>query len=1201
MSDLALKLIEENIKSKSKFLDLGNCALRELPEKLFECNWLENLNLGHNYYSLQKEYLEPNNNLSLNIFSGNDLTQLERLSNLKGLNISNSDIIETNFLKGLKKLVLLNLENNGIHNIESISDLTELKYLYLTNNNIKNLDPIFYLNKLDILNVSNNLISDLTPVFHLLQNGINIEFVDFFFSRQSKMIAVNKNPIANPPSDVVKEGAITVLKWAANRNAHAAELIKENLKEKKKLLDLGNCNIQHFIGLEELAECKHVEELILSNEWAERNSQGWYRITSKNKNKPNVINRIPHEISSLINLKKLILGGNWNTDKQKSKWKIRDVSDLLGLKNLIHLNISNNNLSNIETLKSLTKLKKLHINNNYIQTIHDIHLNYLQELNLSNNLIEKIEFIAKLKALNHLELHSNKISDIRTLLSIENLLHKKNFFINIAKNPLISNNNIIVSKIENQRITLLNLINSKESQKLTLPAKVLLLGNHASGKSSLLNFLQNDTLLNNSNSTHILNIEKYPKDANIPEAIFYDFGGQDYYHGIYRVFLSFGAIQILLWNEECNFNEIIDFDKNKVATINYNLLYWLEQKKYLETKSKVVYLQNNAEEVENSPVLLVQRDSTKEVPYSEVCNSVRTNLNILGEFKLCLKKSENDKRNEKTKNLLEKSREHFKSMLLLLIEQNKKEVRKKKWYINLFTDILDETVYNHDPVNLNFLITKYKIPKRDHIYFIDDLKQLHRQGLILYYNDNDKIWLNPSSLVNYINTDVLKKQVLIRNKGLLPLESLEKHESSGITQLLESQKVIFKTHYGNTFKYVVPSYLELSKNDRDYSFFSYTIKSPIFILKFKNFIPFGLINLLTIFFGINPEQKKFWRDQLLFTFNKKLILIELKIESLEIRLHCNESITLEEKKYIFYTIIALYKDKNTPFTFEEFLIWKDYNTNDDLSDKEINDDFKNKLYEYYCDFFDYPKDLYISFNDKEFVNHSELQGDDNGETIDNRSIIQTYNYKDNKFIAYKQIPIKPFEIFTNKKFTKVKKIFISYSNEDIFFKKELEKHLKPLSHLKLAKSWSCEEITPGLWDDEIQDELKSSDIVVFMLSINFISSDYILKDELFKVLLEMKNNPNKKIVCILVREFSWRKYEKLLTLSGIDNSMIEDAMDNENKAAIALTQLPKYQFLPYYTEDKDEQSKRFIKAIEEWEFKGKAFSQVTDQIISLLN
>ena len=46
MSELALQLIEENKRTKSTSLDLGNCGLTELPAEVGELAWLESLTLA---------------------------------------------------------------------------------------------------------------------------------------------------------------------------------------------------------------------------------------------------------------------------------------------------------------------------------------------------------------------------------------------------------------------------------------------------------------------------------------------------------------------------------------------------------------------------------------------------------------------------------------------------------------------------------------------------------------------------------------------------------------------------------------------------------------------------------------------------------------------------------------------------------------------------------------------------------------------------------------------------------------------------------------------------------------------------------------------------------------------------------------------------------------------------------------------------
>ena len=46
MSELALKLIAENKKTRATFLDLGNCGLTEVPECCGKLVWLKELSFA---------------------------------------------------------------------------------------------------------------------------------------------------------------------------------------------------------------------------------------------------------------------------------------------------------------------------------------------------------------------------------------------------------------------------------------------------------------------------------------------------------------------------------------------------------------------------------------------------------------------------------------------------------------------------------------------------------------------------------------------------------------------------------------------------------------------------------------------------------------------------------------------------------------------------------------------------------------------------------------------------------------------------------------------------------------------------------------------------------------------------------------------------------------------------------------------------
>ena len=138
MSELALQLIAENKRTQDPFLDLGNCGLTELPDELFDCIWLEKLNLGRRYYDAnEKKWFEsPSSKRILNIFKGNELIKLNIFSNLKYLYLSSCQIIDIKFLENLYFLRFLDLCDNQITNIEFLEKLTNLQFLELSQNQI---------------------------------------------------------------------------------------------------------------------------------------------------------------------------------------------------------------------------------------------------------------------------------------------------------------------------------------------------------------------------------------------------------------------------------------------------------------------------------------------------------------------------------------------------------------------------------------------------------------------------------------------------------------------------------------------------------------------------------------------------------------------------------------------------------------------------------------------------------------------------------------------------------------------------------------------------------------------------------------------------------------------------------------------------------------------------------------------------------
>lgn len=104
-----------------------------------------------------------------------------------------------------------------------------------------------------------------------------------------------------------------------------------------------------------------------------------------------------------------------------------------------------------------------------------------------------------------------------------------------------------------------------------------------------------------------------------------------------------------------------------------------------------------------------------------------------------------------------------------------------------------------------------------------------------------------------------------------------------------------------------------------------------------------------------------------------------------------------------------------------------------------------------------------------------------------------------------------------------KKVFISYCHEDEVFKNELEKHLSSLQRQGLIDIWHDRCINPGdEWKDVIDENLNTSDIILFLVSADFLSSNYCMNIEVKQAIKQHKEHRS-VLVPVVVRSVLWDK------------------------------------------------------------------------------
>jgi len=102
------------------------------------------------------------------------------------------------------------------------------------------------------------------------------------------------------------------------------------------------------------------------------------------------------------------------------------------------------------------------------------------------------------------------------------------------------------------------------------------------------------------------------------------------------------------------------------------------------------------------------------------------------------------------------------------------------------------------------------------------------------------------------------------------------------------------------------------------------------------------------------------------------------------------------------------------------------------------------------------------------------------------------------------------------------KLFYSYSHTDETHRKELVKHLTMLQRNSLIDDWFDGNITAGSnLDAEVLKHLESADIVVFLVTENWLSSNSCI-EEWDKANEYKKSQPNKRLIPIIVTSCAWQ-------------------------------------------------------------------------------
>ena len=101
-------------------------------------------------------------------------------------------------------------------------------------------------------------------------------------------------------------------------------------------------------------------------------------------------------------------------------------------------------------------------------------------------------------------------------------------------------------------------------------------------------------------------------------------------------------------------------------------------------------------------------------------------------------------------------------------------------------------------------------------------------------------------------------------------------------------------------------------------------------------------------------------------------------------------------------------------------------------------------------------------------------------------------------------------------------LFLSYSHKDEDLRKKLETHLMSLQHQNVIRTWHDGKISPGAeWEKEIHANLERAQIILLLISADFIASKYCYGVELSRA-LERHRAGQVRVVPVILRPCDWQ-------------------------------------------------------------------------------
>lgn len=425
--------------------------------------------------------------LSLNNTNITDLSTLSECIKLETLYLNGTKISDLNDIKGLNNLHDLDVSNTAISNLDSLYNLKALQILNIDSTIVQDLSPLSDINSLNVLYCSNTGISDLMPLannkfltkIYCDKTNIDAEKVNLFKEKRPFTLVIFDTESLNEWwKDLAQHWKATLAEQCNTSITPTTEELHNIINIKSLRIDnrfqdilpvIRLTNLEHIdlsgslvIDINPLYGHYKLETVVLDNTMVTDLTP---LSRSTNIKKISIQNTNIQDLSPLYNLNNLnmVFAENskvtddqvfnlrqkqpkatvfYQGDKLKTWWNNLDATwrdifrqhvscdaqpsemQLQEIANLESIIVEPTfTINSIEPLTKLPFLKKVVINDNYIQDLTPLQFNtLLEEISFNGNPVSDIMPLSTLTNLKKLNLQNTEIAELTALENMLNLI-----------------------------------------------------------------------------------------------------------------------------------------------------------------------------------------------------------------------------------------------------------------------------------------------------------------------------------------------------------------------------------------------------------------------------------------------------------------------------------------------------------------------------------------------------------------------------------------------------------------------------------------------------------------------------------------------------------------------------------------------------------------------------------------------------------